>query len=294
MANSIQAKGAGANGAQGKVEAKRNRKRSQSSETKRLQQAEMLLNISQKVAGMESLDEVLGTLVELTTWELGAERGSLFLNDPQSGELYSRVALLNLRREIRLLNTSGVAGHVFTNDEGVIIHEAYKDKRFNRSIDEQTGYVTRNICCAPIRTVKGEVIGVAQVLNKKKGRFTDDDLQLLEAMTTQAAVALQSTQFVERMKKSRKQEMEFLDVVSDVTSEIDLGALLAKVMSEATRMLSSERSTLFLNDEKTNELFTQVGEGLGMVQIRLPNHLGIAGNVFTSGNELLPANRTVT
>jgi adenylate cyclase len=286
MANGIQTKSAGGNGTQRKVAAKRSRRRSQSSEAKRLQQAEMLLNISQKMAGMESLDEVLETLVELTTWELGSERGSLFLNDPQSGELYSRVALLNLRREIRLLNTSGVAGHVFTANEGTIIHEAYKDKRFNRSIDEQTGYVTRNICCAPVRTVKGEVIGVAQVLNKKKGKFTDDDLQLLEAMTTQAAVALQSTQFVERMKKSREQEMEFLDVVSDVTSEIDLGALLAKVMSEATRMLNSERSTLFLNDEKTNELFTQVGEGLGMVQIRLPNHLGIAGAVFTSGKTI--------
>ncbi|MDP6787679.1 MAG: GAF domain-containing protein [Rhodospirillales bacterium] len=286
MANGIQAKGAGANGAQGKGAAKRTRRRGQASEAKRLQQAEMLLNISQKVAGIESLDEVLETLIELTTWELGAERGSLFLNDPQSGELYSRVALLNLRREIRLLNTSGVAGHVFTNDEGVIIHDAYKDKRFNRSIDEQTGYITKNICCAPVRTVKGEVIGVAQVLNKKEGRFTLEDLQLLEAMTTQAAVALQSTQFVERMKKSREQEMEFLDVVSDVTSEIDLGALLAKVMSEATRMLNSERSTLFLNDEKTNELFTQVGEGLGKVQIRLPNHLGIAGAVFTSGKTI--------
>ena len=286
MANVIQAKGAGANGASGKVAAKGTRRRSQANNAKRLQQAEMLLNISQKVAGMESLDEVLETLVELTTWELGAERGSLFLNDPQSGELYSRVALLNLRREIRLLNTSGVAGHVFTANEGVIIHEAYKDKRFNRSIDEQTGYVTKNICCAPVRTVKGDVIGVAQVLNKKKGKFNDEDLQLIEAMTTQAAVALQSTQFVERMKKSLKQEMEFLDVVSDVTSEIDLGALLAKVMSEATRMLNSERSTLFLNDEKTNELFTQVGEGLGKVQIRLPNHLGIAGTVFTSGKTI--------
>ncbi len=57
-------------------------------------------------------------------------------------------------------------------------------------------------------------------------------------------------------------------------------------MAEATRMLNSERSTLFLNDEKTNELFSQVGEGLGAFQIRFPNHLGIAGAVFTSGETI--------
>ena len=70
----------------------------------------------------------------------------------------------------------------------------------------------------------------------------------------QAAVALQSNQFVERMRKSRETEMQFLDVVTDVTSEIDLTALLQKVMGEATRLLNAERSTLFLNDEKTKEL----------------------------------------
>ena len=266
-----------------KTSARRTKEPTLAGQGKRLHQAEMLLNVSRKVAGIESLDEVLATLMEMSTWELGAERSSLFLNDPQSGELYSRFAQGTFQREIRILNDSGIAGHVFQKGEGLIIHDAYKDPRFNRNVDEQTGFKTRNILCVPIKTVKGETIGVAQILNKKKGRFNKEDLSLLENITTQAAVALQSTQFVERVKKTRQQEMEFLDVVSDVTSEIDLGALLQKVMSEATRMLNADRSTLFLNDEKTNELWSQVGEGLGAVQIRLPNHLGIAGAVFTSG-----------
>jgi adenylate cyclase len=106
---------------------------------------------------------------------------------------------------------------------------------------------------------------------------------LLEAMTSQAAVAMQSTQYIEKMKKTRAEELEFLDIVADVTSEIELSSLLRKVMTEATRMLKADRSTLFLNDEKTNELWSEVGEGLDSVQIRLPNHMGIAGAVFTSG-----------
>ena len=48
-------------------------------------------------------------------------------------------------------------------------------------------------------------------------------------------------------------------------------------------MFDAERSTLFINEEKTNELFSFVGEGLDSVEIRLPNHAGIAGAVFTTG-----------
>ncbi len=257
-----------------------------SAETRRMEQAELLLGVSRKVAAIESLDEVLTILIEMTTWELGTERSTLFLNDEQTGELYSRVAQGNFQREIRMLNDAGIAGHVFSGGEGMIIHDVYKHKWFNKTVDEQTGYRTRNMICVPIKTVKGKIIGVAQTLNKKKGRFTKADIELLEAMTTQASIALQSTQFVEKMKITRKNELEFLDIVSDVTSEIDLGAMLAKVMGEATRMLHADRSTLFLNDEKTNELFSRVAMGDSIGEIRLPNHVGIAGAVFTSGESV--------
>ena len=259
---------------------------SHASRDRRLRFAELLLSISQKMSGMDSLDEVLTGLVEVTTKELSAERGTLFLNDAESNELYSRVAQGNFHREIRLLNNSGIAGHVFTTAEGVIIDDAYADPRFNRTIDEQTGFITRSILCVPIRTAKGDMIGVAQVLNKEKGSFTNGDLKLLVAMTTQGTLALQSAQFIERMKAIRKQELEFLDIVSEVTSDIKIGSLLQKVMGEATRMLNAERSTLFLNDEKTNQLWSEVGQGLEAMQIRLPNHVGIAGAVFTAGKTI--------
>ena len=249
----------------------------------KLQQAELLLNVSRRVSGIESLDDVLKALVEVIANELGAERASLFMNDRSTGELYSRVAQGNFSREIRVLNSSGIAGAVFQSGQGEIIDDAYADDRFNQQVDKQTGFKTHNIVCAPIKTVKGDVIGVTQALNKKDGPFTPDDLNLLEAITTQAAVALQSSQFIERMKKTRKMEMEFLDVVSDVTSELELGSLLTKVMSEATRMLKADRSTLFLNDDKTDELFSRVAMGDSLGEIRLPNSMGIAGAVFTSG-----------
>ena len=253
---------------------------------RRLREAELLLEVSRKMSVTDSLDEVLNTLLDATSTELNAERGTLFLNDYDTSELYSRVAQGSFRREIRILNTTGVAGHVFTTGQGTVVHDAYADPRFNRSVDERTGFVTRNILCVPIKTARGLVVGVAQLLNKKKGKFTAADLALLEKMAAQGAVALQSAQVIERVERVRKQELEFVNIVSEMTSDIKLGSLLQKVMGEATRMLNAERSTLFLNDEKTKELWSEVGQGLESLQIRLPNHLGIAGAVFQSGKTI--------
>jgi adenylate cyclase len=253
---------------------------------RRLKMLELLLDVSRRMATFASLDEVLHGLIDMTSAELGAERGSLFLNDPASGELYSRIAKGDLRRELRLLNTTGIAGHVFTTGQALIVHDAYADARFNRAIDEQTGFKTRSILAVPVRTVTGDVIGVVEALNKKKGRFARRDLELLEAMTAQGALALQGAQVIESMNRIRAQEREFVEIVSEVTADIKLGSLLQRVMGEATRMLNAERSTLFLNDEKTNELWSEVSQGLESMQIRLPNNAGIAGAVFTSGKSI--------
>jgi len=243
----------------------------------------MLLQVTTDLAKTKSLDEALETLVKITTSTIGAERGTIFLNDSSTGELYSRIAQGSFRREIRIMNSKGVAGWVFSHNEGAIIPDAYKDDRFNKAVDVRTGFRTKSILCAPLRTVNGEKIGVSQILNKIEGEFTQDDLELLEAMTEQAAIAIQGNIIVEQVEAARKQELEFLDVVSQVASELELTPLLQKIISTISTMLDCERATLFINDEKTNELYTEVGEGLDEKSIiRFPNHLGIAGTVFIS------------
>ncbi len=245
--------------------------------------SDMLLQVTTDLAKTKSLDEALETLVKITTSTIGAERGTIFLNDAATGELYSRIAQGNFRREIRIMNTKGVAGWVFSHNEGAIIPDAYKDDRFNKAVDVRTGFRTKSILCAPLRTVNGEKIGVSQILNKVDGEFTEEDLEMLEAMTEQAAIAIQGNIIVEQVEAARKQELEFLDVVSQVSSELELTPLLQKIISTISTMLDCERATLFINDEKTNELYTEVGEGLDEKSvIRFPNHLGIAGTVFTS------------
>ena len=252
----------------------------------KLRRTELLLLITRKIAGLKNLSEILWTLIEFVSKELDADRGTLFLNDSDTNELYSRVAQGDLTREIRILNNVGIAGAIFQNKTGEIIPDVYKDSRFNKEVDQETGYKTKNMICCPVKTVDNETIGVIQVLNKKKGRFTKDNLFFVESVATQAAVSIQNAQNSESFEKKRAKEMEFISIVSDVTAEIDLGALLQRVMEEATKMLDADRATLFLNDEKTNELFSRVAMGEGIGEIRLPNTAGIAGSVFTSGKSM--------
>jgi adenylate cyclase len=262
--------------------AKKKRQRKLTSR-ERLQQFDLLLGISRRLSGMEALDEVLDAVVELTSQALGCDRSTFFLHDTSSNELFSRTAQ-GLMREIRLPSSGGVAGAVFQSGEPLTVHDAYTDARFNTLVDQLTGYKTKNLLCVPLRGANDEVIGVAQCLNKARGDFTEQDRQLLTEIGQAAVPALRSSQFVERMSKARAQEMQFLNVVADITSEIELDALLQRVMSEATKMLDAERSTLFLHDEKTKELLSRVAQGEKIGEIRLPDHVGIAGAVFTTGD----------
>lgn len=63
----------------------------------------------------------------------------------------------------------GIAGHVAETKDVVNIKDAYEDPRFNSEIDLKTGYKTNIILSMPICNYEGEVIGVAQIINKTNG-----------------------------------------------------------------------------------------------------------------------------
>src|SRR5438132_11522729 len=104
-----------------------------------------------------------------------------------------------------MITPVGITGHVVTTGRGAINPDAYADERFNPEVDKKTGYVTRNILCVPLRTLKGQVIGVAELLNRKDGDFIVEDLELLEALVRQAAIALESRRNSEEMERDRLQ-----------------------------------------------------------------------------------------
>jgi adenylate cyclase len=246
----------------------------------------LLLQVYRDIAKTTSLSEALLTLVKLTSSAIGCERGTIFLNDPKNQQLYSFIAQGDLHREIRVLNDKGLVGWAYKNNKDIIVNDAYQDARFNSEIDQMTGFVTKNVLCVPLRNVKNELIGVTQMLNKVQEDFKESDIEIVKAMTEQAALAIQSKLAIDQIEHAHKKELEFLEAMSQVSAELQLSLLLDKIILTVTRILDAERSTLFINDPKTNELYTEVGEGLGKAQIRFPNHMGIAGTVYSSGSSI--------
>ena len=73
--------------------------------------------------------------------------------------------------EIRIPLEKGLAGHVAKTGEVLNIDHAYQDNRFLPLVDEQTGFKTRMVLCAPIVNRQGDTIGVTEVMNKKERRL---------------------------------------------------------------------------------------------------------------------------
>ena len=179
------------------------------------------LDIVSDVTAEIELGSLLQRVMLESTNMLNADRATLFLNDPKTNELFSRVAMGDGIGEIRLPNDVGIAGAVFQSQETINIPYAYADLRFNPSFDKQTGYFTSSILCVPIINKDGECIGCTQALNKKGGGFTEEDESRLKAFTQQVAIALENAKLFEDVAKERAYNHSMLTSMSNAVITID-------------------------------------------------------------------------
>ncbi len=103
---------------------------------------------------------------------LNADRASLFLVEGDFMVLKVAEHLQEMG-EIRFPVGTGIAGAVAESGDAIRIDDAYADDRFNREVDQQTGYRTRSILCLPVKDKGGRVFAVAQLLNRRDGRPFD-------------------------------------------------------------------------------------------------------------------------
>ena len=102
-------------------------------------------------------------------------------------------------KEIRFPVTAGLAGHCAREAEVVNVRDAHEDPRFNPEFDKHTGYRTRSVLCVPVIGRDGNVTGVTQAINKiGGGAFEEGDVELLKAIGSQIAVALENAQLYAR------------------------------------------------------------------------------------------------
>lgn len=181
-----------------------------------------LLKVARAVSAETDIAILLKTIAEQTKIALNADRCTVFLLDKSKNELSSKVALGLEIEEIRFPANKGLAGHVVRTGETVNIKDPYNDSRFNKEIDQMTGYITKNILCMPIKNMSHEIVGVFQVLNKRKGSFSKHDENLLIAIGSSAGIALENARLFETQQQMiETQKGMFLSFIDTLAASID-------------------------------------------------------------------------
>jgi sigma-B regulation protein RsbU (phosphoserine phosphatase) len=173
-----------------------------------LNKLSFLVEASKALNSTLDLAELLGRILDVAKTHTEAERGTLFLVDEKTNEIWSLIAHGLEKQEIRLPLGKGIAGHVAQTGEVVLIPDAYADPRFNPEVDKRTGYRTRNILCLPIRNKAGKIIAALQLLNKQTGVFTDEDAEFLLTLSGHMALALENAQLHQALLDKERLEKE--------------------------------------------------------------------------------------
>ena len=178
---------------------------------------ERLLDVTRKLATPFDLTSMLTEVIDAGRAILHADRGSVFLYDSKTEELYTTVA--TGIGEIRFPATRGIVGECAQTRCVVNVPDCYADPRFNRDVDRKSGYRTRCLLAVPLIGYDDGLVGVLQVLNKHEGVFTQDDERVASALAAQCAVALQRVRMVADMVLKKKMEHE-LSIARDVQMRV--------------------------------------------------------------------------
>ncbi len=231
----------------------------------REQEVSTLLEVGRSLSETLDLASLIEIILEKASQIMGAERGSLFLIDRGTGELWSKVA--QKTAEIRFPMSQGIAGKVASTGETLNIADAYAHPLFNPEIDLKTGYKTRTILCMPIKNADGETIGVTQIINKRSGVFTAADEHMLAAISAQAGVAIDNAQVYERVRGMKAYLESILQSLSNGVITLDDRGRLTSVNLTAGRILGAEAGS---SVEEGGSIGRPAAEILGRASRDLP------------------------
>lgn len=132
---------------------------------------------------MSTTKALLSRIMETAARKLGCDKGTLYLHDEKTNQLWTAVLQNDLISEIRVEPPQGLAGYSFWHNQVMNVDDAYTNPYFSQRTDELTGYRTRNVLCMPVPDKSGKAIGVAQMINKSDGTVFDaEDIEKMRAM----------------------------------------------------------------------------------------------------------------
>ncbi|XP_021916332.1 cGMP-specific 3',5'-cyclic phosphodiesterase [Zootermopsis nevadensis] len=235
-----------------------------------MDESELFMELIRDVANELDIDVLCHKILVNVGLLTHADRGSLFLARGPRDSRYLVAKLFDVTvdteledavkkaraEEIRIPFGVGIAGVVAQSKEIVNIKDAYQDPRFNSEIDLRTGYKTNLILSMPICNYEGEVIGVAQIINKTNDtkEFTKRDVEVFQRYLTFCGIGIQNAQLFEMSVLEFRRNQILLNLARSIFEEQNnLECLVTKIMTEARDLLKCERCAVFLLDTECCE-----------------------------------------
>jgi len=141
------------------------------------------------------LNQVLRAVTERIRDMLQAERATVFVVDRTRGVLHSRIADTTGAKPlvIEIALDKGIAGRVVRSNRAENISNPASDPDFIEGVDRDSGFHARSLLCMPIDNRAGEVIAIAQMLNKTSGNhFSEENQHAFEEFAEPLGIILES------------------------------------------------------------------------------------------------------
>ena len=149
------------------------------------------------------LNSLLTQILDSATKLCSGEASSLLLVNKESQELSFEVALGGAGTAVKSFTVKmgeGIAGWVAAHNRSIIVNDAENDKRHRHDISKSVNYPSKTMLAVPMR-VKGECLGVIEIINKKGNKqFTQDDLEWLEIFANQAGIAVANARNIQTVQ----------------------------------------------------------------------------------------------
>jgi len=205
-----------------------------------------------------AIDDLLARMVDHIQTTMAADRGTVYLLDRGTGELFSKAAHLPELEEIRLQLGQGVAGHVASTGEVVNAPTVTDDARFYGGVDELTGYKTESILAVPLRDHRGDILGVLQLLNKQSEPFSSDDTTELVRMSQQVAWAIEATTLYQDLARAPASQLKPLPIAAQFNRIIGESEQHREACLLTARAASTDATVLVRGESGTGkELFAR-------------------------------------
>jgi PAS domain S-box-containing protein len=163
----------------------------------------LLNQASQALNASLDLDQVLVTVLQQMQSVLGVVACSIWLTDPETGELVCRQSTgpqSKVVRGWRLAPGEGIAGWVARHGESLIVPDTQNDPRHFKSVDQQTGIELRSLLSVPLR-VQDNVIGALNIMDTIVNRFQDTDKTLLELLAATVTMSIENARLYEQARQ---------------------------------------------------------------------------------------------